>query len=61
SEATLAGALQILFELEDVGLVVYEGRVFAFSAYDKRFVRTLSKPKRRRRHRGAWAKAVRTG
>lgn len=61
SEATLAGALQILFELEDVGLVVYEGRVFAFSAYDKRFVRTLPKTKRRRRHRGAWAKAVRTG
>ncbi|HEU4740893.1 MAG TPA: ATP-binding cassette domain-containing protein [Meiothermus sp.] len=52
-EATVKGALQILFELEDVGLVTYENQVYEFSAYEKPFLRPLEAPKRRRRKKRA--------
>ena len=47
--ATLQGALQILFELEDVGLVVHGDQVYGFSAYEKPFIRPLETPRRRKK------------
>lgn len=50
-EATLRGAVQILFELEDVGLVTYGDQVYEFSAYEKPFIRPLKTPKPKRRRK----------
>jgi ATPase subunit of ABC transporter with duplicated ATPase domains len=59
---TLQGALRILFELEDTGLVTYRGKTYERSAYEQPFIRphpsAPTQHRRKRRRRKPRASAV---
>ncbi|WP_027893282.1 ABC-F family ATP-binding cassette domain-containing protein [Calidithermus chliarophilus] len=48
---TLQGALRILFELEDAGLVTHQGKTYERSAYERPFTRPSAPTPRRHRQR----------
>lgn len=48
---TLQGALRILFELEDIGLVTHQGKTYERSAYERPFTRPSAPTPRRHRQR----------